>query len=106
MITMLARFEMLQGKEDEALAAVSVMAEAVKAHEPGALLFTVSQGQVNPLEIYIYEVYKDQEAFDAHRKTAHMREFQAAFGQTLDRASFNVEMLKQVAGFVRPAATA
>ncbi len=104
MITVLARFEMTKGKEDEALSALKKMAGAVNASEPGALLYTVTRGQVNPLEVYIYEVYKDRESFDAHRKTEHMREFVSLFNGALNRASFNVEVLEEAAGFVRPEA--
>jgi quinol monooxygenase YgiN len=64
-------------------------------------VYTVSRGQVNPQEIYVFEVYADQVAFEAHRKTPHMRALQAAFDDCLDRASFNVEVLKRVAGFIR-----
>jgi quinol monooxygenase YgiN len=102
MIVVLARFEMQKGKEVEALEVLRKMAEAVKANEPGTLTYTVNHGQVNAQEIYVYEAYADQPAFDAHRKTPHMTEFQAAFGTCLDRASFNIEMLREVAGFVRP----
>ncbi len=104
MVTVLARFEMQKGKEMQAVEAVTKMAEAVKAEEPGCMIYAVSRGQVNPQEIYVYEAYADAAAFDAHRKTPHMRELQAAFDECLDRASFNVELLNTVAGFVRPEA--
>lgn len=104
MVTVLARFEIQEGKEMEALKAVREMADAVKANEPGCLVYTVNRGQVNPQEIYIYEVYTDQGAFDAHRRTDHMRDLQSAFDEYLDRSSFNVEMLHQEAGFIRPEA--
>jgi len=104
MITVLARFEMIKGKEDEALGALTKMAGAVKANEPGALIYTVTRGQVNPLEIYIYEVYKDRESFEANRKTEHMRQMQSAFDDSLSRDSFNIEVLEEAVGFVRPEA--
>lgn len=99
MITVLARFGMIKGKEDEALAALTKMAGAVKANEPGAVVYSVTRGQVNPLE-----VYKDRESFDAHHKTEHMRQMQSAFDGSVSRASFNVEVLEEAAGFVRPEA--
>lgn len=104
MITVLARFEMLKGKEDAALDAMRKMADDVKAQEPGCLMYSVTRGQVNPLEVYIYEAYADQPAFEAHRKTQHMRDLQATFDEALDRGSFNVEILNVVAGFIRPEA--
>lgn len=101
MITVLARFEMQQGKEGMALEALAQMGEAVKTEEPGCLIYSVTRGKVNPREIYVYEIYRDTEAFEMHRKTPHMRALQAAFDECLDRSSFNVEILEQVAGFIR-----
>jgi autoinducer 2-degrading protein len=101
MITQLARFEAKSGKELEAYEALKKMAEAVKATEPGCIVYAVTRGQVNQKEIYIYEVYDNQEAFEAHRRTEHLRELQASFDVFLDRTSFNVEVLDEVAGFIR-----
>ncbi len=101
MITVLARFEMLEGKEIDALEAIGKMVAAVKANEPGCLVYTASRGQVNARELYFFEIYESQEAFEAHRKTDHMREMQAAMDGLIDNSSFNVESLHQVGGFIR-----
>jgi quinol monooxygenase YgiN len=100
-ITVLARFEMIKGKEAHACEAFTKMAEAVKANEPGTLMYAITRGQVNACEIYVYEIYQDQEAFDAHRKTEHMAAFRKSVDEYLNRGSFNVEILDEVAGFVR-----
>ena len=101
MITQLARFEILKGKESQACEAFSKMAAAVKANEPGCLMYAITRGQVNAQEVYVYEIYADQAAFDAHRKTDHMLEFRKTFDECMNRAAFNVEVLDEVAGFVR-----
>ena len=101
MITQLARFEAQKGKELQAYEALKKMAAAVKANEPGCLIYAITRGQVNPREIYVYEIYQDQASFDAHRRTDHLREWQASLDQVLDRTSFNVEILDEVAGFSR-----
>lgn len=101
MISQLLRFEALKDKETEAYTALRKMAEAVKANEPGCLMYAVTRGQVNPQEIYVYEIYANQEAFDAHRRTDHIREMQGSFDKFLNRAAFNVEILDEVAGFIR-----
>jgi quinol monooxygenase YgiN len=101
LISQLTRVEAKEGKQTLAYEAYVKMAKAVNAHEPGCLMYAVTRGQINPLEIYIYEVYENQAAFDAHRGTDHLRELQASFGSFLDRSSFNVEMLDEVAGFIR-----
>jgi len=101
MITQLARFEAQKGKELEAYAALTQMAKAVKDNEPGCIMYAVTRGQVNAQEIYVYEIYRDQEASQAHRRTDHLRELQSKFDQFLNRAAFNVEILDEVAGFIR-----
>jgi quinol monooxygenase YgiN len=101
MITQLSRYESQSGKQTVAYDAFKKMAKAVAESEPGCLMYAVTRGQVNPLEIYVYEVYEDQVAFDAHRRTEHMRELQSHFDEFLNRSSFNVEMLDEVSGFIR-----
>jgi quinol monooxygenase YgiN len=101
LITQLARYEMVKGKEIEATGAFQKMAAAVKANEPGCLMYAVTRGQVNAQELYIYEVYENQAAFDAHRKTDHMQAFRKSTEALLDRGSFNVEILDEVAGYIR-----
>ena len=95
---------MQPGKESEALGALKNIVAAVEANEPGALAHVMHRGQVDPLEIYFYEVYADRAAYDAHRKAPHVKELQARFAQLMDPASFNVELLDRVAGFIRPGA--
>ena len=101
MISQLVRFEALKDKETEAYAALHRMAEAVKANEPGCIMYAVTRGQVNPQEIYVYEIYENQAAFDAHRRTDHIRELQGSFDKFLNRTAFNVEILDEVGGFIR-----
>jgi quinol monooxygenase YgiN len=101
MITQLSRFETQKGKEMQAHEALKKMAAAVKASEPGCLMYAVTRGQVNHQEIYVYEIYLDQASFDAHRRTDHLRDLQKSYDQFLDRSAFNIEMLDEVAGFVR-----
>lgn len=100
-LTQLTRVEARDDKQTQAYAAYKKMAQAVKANEPGCLIYAVTRGQINPKEIYIYEVYENQAAFDAHRRTDHIRELQASFDDFVDRTSFNVEMLDEVSGFIR-----
>ena len=40
--------------------------------EPGCLRFDVLQDDKDPNRIYLYEVYRDQAAIEAHRQTAHL----------------------------------
>ena len=101
MITVLARFEMLEGKEIEVVEAIRKMASAVKANEPGCLVYTASRGKVNGSELYFFEIYENEKAFQDHAQTDHMQEMRAAMNGCIDNSSFNVESLDQVGGFIR-----
>lgn len=100
MLTQIVRFQVQEGKELDAVNAMEKMADAVVANEPGVLAYTFNRGKVNPREFYIYELYENDEALAEHNKTDHVRELQIAFASFIDRSTFNVEMLQQVAGFV------
>ena len=101
MITVLARFEMLEGKEIDVVEAVRKMARAVQANEPGCLVYTASRGNVNPRELYFFEIYENEMAFKDHAATDHMREMRASMSGCIDNSTFNVESLSQVSGFIR-----
>ncbi len=104
MTTILARFKVQPGKEDEAEKAISEMAVAVQANEPGALAYIMHRSQKDPSEITVFEVYADAEAFDAHGQSPHMGQFRAAFASVFDPSSVKIERLERLAGFVRPPA--
>ena len=50
-------------------------ANAVK--EPGCRTFNISVQQSNPNHVFLYEVYDNAAALDAHRQTEHFKKFQA-----------------------------
>ncbi len=52
-------------------------ARASLADEPGCRQFDVSVVAGDPAKIFLYELYDDRAAFDAHLKTTHYREFDA-----------------------------
>lgn len=56
------------------LAAIQVNAAASVATEPGCLVFDVSQDRMDPDVIYLYEIYRDDDAYEAHTQTAHFRD--------------------------------
>ncbi len=101
MITILARLKIQAGKEAEGEKALSEMAAAVEANEPGALLYVFNRSQKEPSEITVFEVYADAEAFDAHGQSPHMGQFRAAFASVFDPTAVKIERLERIAGFVR-----
>ena len=101
MITVLFRMKFRDGKEDEALAKVTALAEAVNANEPGTLAYVVHRSQEDPLEIVFFERYADGAAHEAHAKSAHMGAMRENFAEIFDPASIKVEQLDRIAGEVR-----
>lgn len=53
-------------------------ARASVADEPDCHQFDVCQDPDAPTQIYLYEVYSDRAAFDAHMQTKHYERFNAA----------------------------
>ncbi|UVN45045.1 putative quinol monooxygenase [Pseudomonas mosselii] len=62
------------GCADDFLTVIKVNAAASVATEPGCLVFDVSLDRVDPDVIYLYEIYRDDEAYEAHTQTAHFRD--------------------------------
>ena len=101
MVTIIARMKIKDGKEEEALAKVTAMAEAVQANEPGALAYIVHRNQEDPSEIVFFELYADDAAFESHSQTAHMGAMREDFAEIFDPASLKIERLDRIAGEVR-----
>lgn len=53
------------------MAAMRINAAASVRDEPGCLAFDVLRDRSDPDLIYLYEVYTDEAAFEAHMLTAH-----------------------------------
>lgn len=74
MIVLIARYTVKPGHTDEVLDLLRQMAERVRADEPGCTLYHVSRSRENPDLLLLYEHYRDDAAFNAHRETPHFRE--------------------------------
>ena len=66
-------------------AAIVANARTSRAAEPGCLQFDVCGAPGDPAIIFLYEVYFDRAAFDAHLASPHFRAFDAAAGQWVVR---------------------
>lgn len=69
-------------------------ARASRAQEPGCRQFDVCLDPAAPNIVFLYEVYDDRAAFDAHLATAHFKRFDAAVAPML--ASKAVRLLSVV----------
>ncbi len=57
------------------LAAIEEDATGSMQNEPGCLQFSIVQDEKDPNRIYLFEVYRDQAAFDTHRRMPHYLEW-------------------------------
>jgi (4S)-4-hydroxy-5-phosphonooxypentane-2,3-dione isomerase len=64
------------GKTAEFLEAMLADARGSVANEPGCIRFDIIQDEQNPNRIYLYEVYRDKPAFEAHMKAPHFLTWQ------------------------------
>lgn len=58
---------------DDYLAAVRHDAEHSESDEPGCLRFDVVQDRDDRHRFYLYEVYRDEAALEAHRQSPHFK---------------------------------
>lgn len=101
MNTVLARFNIIAGKEAEAEEAMKKHATSVESAEPGAITYIFHRNRKDPSEITVFEIYKDDEAFQAHGGTEHMGAFRGYFGSIFDPATVKIDRLERIAGFSR-----
>lgn len=71
MVIVVAQYYGRPSTSAEVREALGRMAALVHEHEPGCLMFQVGQGLDAPDEWVIYEVYRDRDALQAHRDSAH-----------------------------------
>lgn len=70
--------------------------EAIKADEPGTLVYASHLVDGEPLQRMFYELYRDRAAFEAHEAAPHTRRYLAERDQYL--ASTDVDRLTLQAG--------
>jgi quinol monooxygenase YgiN len=80
-LTVVATIRAAVGKGDALAALLSEQAAAVRAAEPGCIVYRVHRSTTDPEYFMFYETYADDAAFDAHRNAPHL----AAFRQRRDR---------------------
>ena len=79
MITIFAKLQAAEGKEDEFRSAIETMVAAVSENEPDVMKYALHEVDGSPGAFILHEVYANDEALKAHGQTDHMK----AFGQTL-----------------------
>ena len=74
---MIAILDARPGLEDAFRAKIVELVRAVR-QEPGCVTFVAYEARDTPGRFYLYEVYTDAAAFDAHLKTDHVHAFISA----------------------------
>ena len=76
MYVVTVRFAVKPGCEDDFLPAMMENARVSLAEEPGCHRFDVATGD-HTGDVFLYELYTDRAAFDAHLASAHFKAFDA-----------------------------
>jgi quinol monooxygenase YgiN len=72
-IGVIATLKIQDGKNAEAEAAFTALAEQVRANEPGNRLYQLVKSRTDASTYVVMEIYDDQAAVEAHRKSDHFR---------------------------------
>ncbi len=101
MHTITAEFRIIEGKEAEAEAAIKALVAGLEANEPGCLKYIWHRGVKDPLQVLVFEIYKDDDARDKHRDTPYLKEFQKHFGKVFDPATVKIARHERIAAVER-----
>jgi len=74
-LTVVAKVRAASGKGDALAALLIEQAAAVRAAEPGCLVYRPHRSATDPDVFLFYETYADDAALDAHRKAPHLATF-------------------------------
>jgi autoinducer 2-degrading protein len=80
----LARFVVKTGKRDEFLELLRWDARVAKDCEPGTLRLDVWEVEGEPGVVYVYEVYKDADAFEDHTKNEPVKKFNEIMSSVIE----------------------
>ncbi|GAA5092198.1 putative quinol monooxygenase [Nocardia iowensis] len=78
MFSRIVSMKIREGSRAEFLDAISRSALSALRDEPGCLRFDVCADRVDPHRFFLYQLYTDDEAAEAHRFTEHFLAMRAA----------------------------
>src|ERR1041384_4652674 len=74
-LTVTAKLRAAKGKGDALAALLVEQAAAVRASEPGCLVYRMHRSTRDPELFLVYEMYADDDALEAHRTAPHLAAF-------------------------------
>jgi autoinducer 2-degrading protein len=83
MFSLVVQMEVRPGRREEFLAGIAANAEASVADEPGCLRFDSSSVDGDENRFLLYELYRDAEAFAAHKAAPHFARWRTVAEQVL-----------------------
>lgn len=95
MFAVVVTFQLESGAEAEFAPLMADNAKTSLAREPGCHRFDVCTDPSRPGEVFLYELYTDAAAFEAHLASAHFKAFDTAVAHMI--ASKDVRTYAQVA---------
>ena len=81
MYVIVAEFTVVEERVSDFLDAIKINAGHSVAREPGCRQFDVCVDPAQGERVYLYEVYDDEPAFQAHIKTEHFHVFGRTVGE-------------------------
>lgn len=99
-VTQIVTLTMKAGAEEKAIATLKELTEAVKANEPGVLVYAAHRSQKEPSKIVFVEVYKDAAALANHSKQPHMAKMFAAAKEIFE-PGMDIQKMDRVGGYSR-----
>jgi (4S)-4-hydroxy-5-phosphonooxypentane-2,3-dione isomerase len=75
MFSLVVQMQVQPGRREEFLEGMAANAAAAVRDEPGCLRFDVSAAAADPDRFFLYELYTDAEAFEAHKASPHFAQW-------------------------------
>ena len=83
MFTLIVELRVKPEKLDQFRQAIKINSQASLRDEPGCSHFDVVQDRDDPLHFFLYELYDDEAAFEAHRTAPHFADWRIAATECL-----------------------
>ncbi len=83
MLSLIVRLDVLPERLEEFVEAIAANAAATHRDEPGCLRFDVCRSHADPHHFVLYEVYRDEDALEAHRAAPHFAVWREAVARTV-----------------------
>jgi len=99
-VTQVVTLTLKAGAEEKAMATLKELTDAVKAAEPGVLVYIAHRSQKDPTKVVFFEVYADAAAVANHSKQPHMAKMFAS-AKDIFEGGMDIQKMDRVAGYSR-----